>query len=236
MPDQKEIQPPRDSPSDSIRDLIEAIIGLLPRSSLLNYAANKLIPSARALRVQSFYHETAAMLNQLDRSQRNRVEELRGNEAFQSLLLQSYLTVVQTHQEEKLEAVRNVLLNSAAGTNLAFDIQSMFLNMLHQYTPTHLKLLSIMDNPRKYFEDLGIDVATITQTEKFGRTHLMIVALLPDYGEEGDIYLKMCSDLHASELIPRNQIDMERFEALEGQLTNLGKRFMRFVLTPPQTD
>lgn len=236
MPNEKEIQPPRDSFSDDTRDSIEALIGLLPGSSFIIYWANQLKPSARTLAVQNFYHDLADAINQLLQSQSNCVEELRDNDEFQSLLLQSYLTVVQTHQQEKLEAVRNVLLNSAVGTNLAFDTQAMFLNMLHQYTPTHLKLLSIMDNPRKQFEDLGIDVASITRTEKFGRTHLMMVALLPDYSEEGEVYLKMCTDLHAAGLIPRNQVHFEQFVALEGQLTNLGKRFVRFVLNPPRTD
>jgi hypothetical protein len=68
-------------------------------------------------------------------------ESLTKNEAFVSALVQATQGAMKTHQQEKLEALRNAILNVAAGTGPSDDLQTMFLNMVDIFTPKHLQVL-----------------------------------------------------------------------------------------------
>lgn len=63
-------------------------------------------------------------------------------------VLQATQIALRTHQEEKLEALRNAVVNSTSGQVLEDDVRAVFLNLVDTFTPTHLRIL-------KYFQDRG---------------------------------------------------------------------------------
>jgi len=75
-----------------------------------------------------------------------KLESLGENPAFVTTVLQATQIAVRTHQEEKLEALRNAVVNSASDEVLEEDIRVVFLNLVDTFTPTHLHIL-------KYFQD-----------------------------------------------------------------------------------
>jgi hypothetical protein len=75
-----------------------------------------------------------------------RLESLGENPAFVTTVLQATQIALRTHQEEKLEALRNAVVNSTSGQVLEDDIRAVFLNLIDAFTPTHLRIL-------KYFQD-----------------------------------------------------------------------------------
>lgn len=70
-----------------------------------------------------------------------RFEELATNEQFASATVQATQAVLRTHQEEKVEALQNAVLNVAAGSAPNEDLQSIFLNWVDRLTALHLRLL-----------------------------------------------------------------------------------------------
>jgi hypothetical protein len=56
---------------------------------------------------------------------------------------------VRTHQQEKLDALRNAVLNVAAGTAPGDDLQLMFLGFVDAFTPLHLRMLKFLQHPDK---------------------------------------------------------------------------------------
>jgi hypothetical protein len=72
-------------------------------------------------------------------------ERLANDEAFASAFSQATEAALRTHQSEKLQALRNALLNVAAGTAPNGDVQSLFLTFVDSFTPTHIQILALFN-------------------------------------------------------------------------------------------
>jgi len=59
-----------------------------------------------------------------------RIDNLKDNEQFISVLLYATNIAMRTHQKEKIEALRNAVINSATDLPLEDDIQFIFLNLI----------------------------------------------------------------------------------------------------------
>ena len=92
-----------------------------------------------------------------------KIENLAQNEIFISTLLYATPVAMRTHQKEKLEALRNAVINSALSPSIDENLQWMFLNLIDRYTPLHLHILELLDNPRKYGEKIGIEYSEENQ-------------------------------------------------------------------------
>ncbi len=83
---------------------------------------------------------------------------LESNEQFISAVLQTTVLAVKTHQEEKLEAFRNAVLNSVLpGAPDEYE-QMTFLRYVDELTPLHVQLLSFWADPRGWFAANGRQV------------------------------------------------------------------------------
>lgn len=83
------------------------------------------------------------------------VDSMRNDPAFVTTALQATQIALRTHQEEKLEALRSAVVNSAIGTAPQDDLRAVFLNLVDAFTPTHLQIL-------KFFQNRGsLDSATL---------------------------------------------------------------------------
>jgi hypothetical protein len=79
-----------------------------------------------------------------------RFDNLSQNEQFVSATAQATQAALRTHQQEKLDALRNAVLNVAAGTAPAEDKQWLFLHLVDQLSALHLRLLAFAKAPAKY--------------------------------------------------------------------------------------
>jgi hypothetical protein len=76
-----------------------------------------------------------------------RLDTLADNEQFVSATLQATQAALRTHQQEKLEALRNAVLNSAAKREPHDDYQTVFLALVDRFSPAHLRLLKSFRSP-----------------------------------------------------------------------------------------
>jgi hypothetical protein len=60
---------------------------------------------------------------------------------FQTTFMQACQIAVRTHKEQKLEALRNIVLNSSIPTSLEDDVLAMFLNWIDGFTALHISTL-----------------------------------------------------------------------------------------------
>jgi hypothetical protein len=61
-----------------------------------------------------------------------------------------------TQQAEKIEALRNAVLNSAAPVHPDADNQAIIMNLIDRFTPSHMRLLALWDNPPTWFSSNNI--------------------------------------------------------------------------------
>ena len=75
------------------------------------------------------------------------LEALRDNEQFVSVVMQATQIAVRTHQQEKLEMLRNAVLNVATGKSTDESLQTMFLNFVDVFTEWHVRMLRFAQAP-----------------------------------------------------------------------------------------
>lgn len=97
----------------------------------------------RGKRLNDWCEELRLRLNELSQKVDGLTPEtLATNDAFVSAFAQATQAALKSHQIEKLEALRNAVLNVAAGSAPDEDLQSIFLNLIDSFTPLHLRLLT----------------------------------------------------------------------------------------------
>jgi hypothetical protein len=118
--------------------------------------------------------------------------ELLDNDQFTSMLLQAIPMLIRSHQEEKRETLRNVVLNSTLPGAPEDDLQYMILSVVDSLTPTHILYLKLLSDPR------GTVIA------KRGRLDLDD----PDLGSPGGTFRALYPDLtNKQDLIQRVEQD-----------------------------
>jgi hypothetical protein len=95
--------------------------------------------------------------------------KLSENAAFVSAVLQATQIAGRTHQEKKLEALRNAVLNVAAGSAPEDDIQSMFLDAVDSLTASHVRFLSALAKARVAPEAQQLMDAVVIRAREEGR-------------------------------------------------------------------
>lgn len=82
-----------------------------------------------------------------------KIENLSDNEIFITTVMHATQVAIRNHQREKLEALRNAVISSALGVHVDQDMQQMFLEFIDGLTPSPLRVLSFLDDPRAIFQN-----------------------------------------------------------------------------------
>jgi len=158
-------------------------------------------------------------------------EKLASNEAFVTVAMQASQIAIRNHQHAKLDALRNAVLNAALPNPPQEDEQMIFLRLIDQLTPWHLRVLAVLDNPQTWMQ------RNQTQNPGWGMGGVSTVLehCLPDLRGQRDIYEQIVRDLQADGLIGQGQflnLTMTGGGMMESRTTARGKRFSAFISTP----
>lgn len=75
------------------------------------------------------------------------LESLVGNDLCTDAVVMATRTIEHTHQAEKIQALRNAVLNSVAPGAPDADTQTIMLTQVDRFTPSHLRLVTLWDDP-----------------------------------------------------------------------------------------
>lgn len=99
-------------------------------------------------RRDEWFKELADGLDQLEKKVDGfEVEKLAGNEEFVSAVIQATRIAVASHQREKLEIIRNAVLNVALSKSADEEKQIVFLHLIDTFSITHFEILRLFANP-----------------------------------------------------------------------------------------
>jgi hypothetical protein len=87
------------------------------------------------------------------------IESLSKNDDFITMLLEASHLAVRTHQKEKIESLRNAVLNAALEIPEE-HAQAILLQFLAVATPWHLRVLAFYQSPEGYLEKAGTKLST----------------------------------------------------------------------------
>jgi hypothetical protein len=156
-------------------------------------------------------------------------DELLSSDQFITAALHATQTALKNHQKEKLEALRNSLLNVARGTSLDEDLQMVFLRYIDELTPWHLRLLGYFQDPAAIWERYQTKNPNIVITSiKAG-----VLIGFPQLNKDKELYQQLVSDLKARGLLVSFEDGlMSPTGAMMSRTSDLGNRFMAFIRSP----
>jgi hypothetical protein len=177
-------------------------------------------------RLAAWRHEITEVVNDLARRYNNLAED----ELFLDAFIAASRIALSTHQREKIDALRNALVNSVGPDAPGADEQARFFQMVDEFTAGHLLLLGRFDqNP-------GTDsqVNERQRVNASGSWGHALDAVVPEFAGRGDIRDLLIADLVRHHLIDGPPQDRQHVLSLNdeyffGHTTELGKRFLRFI-------
>jgi hypothetical protein len=168
----------------------------------------------RNKRVSDWLEELRIRFNELSQKVAGLTpERLAQDEAFQSAFAHATQAAMRTHQQEKLDALRNAVLNVAIGNAPSDDLQLVFLNFVDSFTPTHLKILTLFDS-----KDLS-------GRNNFAKQQDITDHAIVDLRDRG-----LLRDTRA--YLSQNRDSGDPLINLGWEVTNLGKQFLAFIKSP----
>ncbi|NTV80893.1 MAG: hypothetical protein HGA24_05660 [Candidatus Aminicenantes bacterium] len=151
------------------------------------------------------------------------------SDQFVTATLHATQTALKNHQIEKLEALRNAVLNASIGANLDEDLQMVFLRYIDELTPWHLRVLAYFHDPEAVWKKLQ----ATTPNRIIGSIKEGVFLEFPELNKDRYLYQQLVADLKARGLLDAFE---DGFMSLTGALTSrtsdLGKRFVAFIQSP----
>ncbi|MEI7857181.1 MAG: hypothetical protein WCH85_06735 [Methanomicrobiales archaeon] len=163
-----------------------------------------------------------------------KIENLTKNENFISTLFYATQIAMRTHQQEKLEALKNAVINSISMPTVDENLQLIFLNLIDRYTPWHLKLLQFADNPRKYGESHGVKYQGWTIGGSLGT---VIEVTFLELKQKEEFYEQIVKEMISNGLLKQGSYlnaMMTEDGMFASRTTDMGKLFLQFISISPE--
>ncbi len=175
--------PPEQGVADIVAGTTRGIVGAVPCVGSLVAEALEFLWSPLRKRQEDWFLRLWLAVRELQARDVLPVDEtLAANQAFVSAVAHAGRLAARTHQEEKREALRNAVLNVAAGSALGDDIQAMFLDAVDSLTPSHVRFLSVLGKALVTPEAQSVVDAVVAKSRENGR--LAAVNGAPSFARE----------------------------------------------------
>ena len=165
------------------------------------------------------------------------IEALFQNELFITTLLQAIQIAIRSHQQEKLEALRNAVMNTALATEPKEDMQLMFLNWIDTLTSWHIRILRLLHS--KEFQEY--QQSQLNSGSRANNLFELIKRYNEQYINDNTnashyFFEQVYQDLLNKKLI-NNQFQGGGFSSglpFSPQITEMGQFFFAFIESPLQ--
>ena len=199
-----------------------------PLQVILNDLAGRRLEDRRT----AWLNDLAAKLNSLE-DQIGDVAKLTSEDAFMDALTTAAQIADRTSRADKLQALRNAVVNSVMPSAPDLDAQQLLFELIDRLTPTHVRMLNFFADRPGWFERHGlarpISVSGIDTVE----------AGFPELAGRGDLINRYSDALAVAGLIDQ-PVSGGQYLATNGlaarlrspKLTPLGREFLAFVGDP----
>ncbi|MFZ2055026.1 MAG: hypothetical protein WAU81_12635 [Candidatus Aminicenantales bacterium] len=223
----------KDKPSISKGDIAHAAAkGMLSEIPLAGGLAseifNLVIAPPLAKRRYKWMESIAEGLKDLEsKIEGFKIENLVGNDSFITTVMHASQTALRNHQEEKLNALRNAVLNAATPNAPDEDLQLMFLTFVDTLTSWHIKILKYFDDPIRWGKEHNIKFREL----EFGAPAHALENAFPELKGERDFYDLIIRDLYSMGLMSIESLHttMTNQGIFASRTTDIGKKFIAFI-------
>lgn len=181
-------------------------------------------------RMAQWLEELAAAVDELqEEHDRLTFEDLAGDPVFADAVINASRAAQATHAQEKLDALRNGVLNSTGPGAPDVDLQARFFRLVEQFTAAHLTMLRFLADPVAWFDQRNLDKPNIMAG---GRGHILELGV-PEFSGQRAWYDLLAGDLQSAGLAnPNLHTVMTGSGVWAPGVTALGVEFLAFVSDP----
>lgn len=176
----------------------------------------------------------AERLGKLEQDGRVIIAELRDNDEFVSTVMQASQLAVRNHRQEKIDALRNAVLNTALEQAPEDSKRELFLRWIDELGVWHLRLLALLADPPGWFERNGKKIPEFAISSSL---HQVIEAGMPELARDRgfiEVVAKDLDDRHLASSASFMTVMTPR-GAVEKRTSDLGDAFLRFITEPGET-
>lgn len=219
--------PPKTSKADVALTISKALVAVIPLAGGSLATLSELLEWPISRRRQLWMEELAQAVSELQQRIEELARPLAENEAFVTAALQATQIALRTHQQEKLDALRNAVKNSALKQAPDDNRQLMFLRFVDEFTPLHLRVLAIFDNPAECVAETGRRFQV-----SMGSLGTVIVHCVPELVREDELSSQIFRDLQNRGLLMQGMAlngAMSQQGLLTRRTSSLGREFLKFI-------
>lgn len=224
--------PPREDPGENAFAAgFRALVSLLPGGGPLGEAFQWFVKPGYDRRLKIWFDITAReVIDHRRRINQNEadLQRLQTDERFLSTLVTAARIAGATHSQEKLEALRNAVVNVAVGIDVDEIERQLFLRYVDEFTELHLRILSfgaISPKPSEFGAWGEVDALVRT----------VLVSAFPELSANEVLCQILWDDLSDRGLVfPAGHNERIRTGTWRHQwTTHHGDRFLAFISLPP---
>jgi len=148
-----------------------------------------------------------------------KLEDLQSDQQFVSAVMHASQVALRTHQEGKLDALRNAIVNIAQGQAPEDTLQHIFLDLVDSFTELHLRILKIFQKPLSPPNIL------------MGNLSLVLEHIIPELRGHDELYDQIWKDLYSRGLVNTDGLNgiMSVHGLTQKRTSSLGDSFIRFI-------
>lgn len=210
---------------DTLVDSFKVVASLVPVfGAPVVELMNMLVTPKLQLRRDTWFQELGERVKKLEEEGKINYEDLQKDDVFIDISMKATEVALKTHQEEKLNALRNALINTSLNYPLIdISLKQIFINYVDVFTVWHIKLLELFNNPKKH-EHQFQHIFSSSLTE-------IIEGVYPELKGKSEFYRSICKDLYSKDLINTESVSamMTKEGLLARRVTNMGYQFLQFI-------
>ena len=154
------------------------------------------------------------------------LEDLPNDPLFMDALVTSVRIADRTSREEKLDLLRNAVVNSVMRGAPDADLQMVFFRWIDEFTVSHLQLLILANSPTDWYKSHDIPMVSDSTTVR----QEMVERAMPWFAGKREVIEVVERDLIQANLIHSGILVPFTGDVIyESLTTEVGKRFVAFI-------
>ncbi|MFH5832360.1 hypothetical protein [Halalkalibaculum sp. DA384] len=188
--------------SEAIDKTAKVISSLIPGGGSVYETFRALVTPLHEKKQKEWQKDVIKRLAKLEQEEKIDLEELQNDEEFNAIITRATVLTLQNHQKEKLDALRNVVINSAIDDEIDFDLKHYFLLFIDQISPLHILLLKIFKDPGSYASKRGVEIGNMMATSAMST----LKKIQPDLEEKEQLVELAWDDLSDMKLVTTDSL------------------------------
>lgn len=230
----QEIEPPLDNGEGRDMTVVKIALNFVPvvGGSLAELVGH--LHDNVAKRQEAWAVQVSDAINELSRRSNLTVDQLLRDEAFVSFVLQATPIALRTHRTEKVRALKSALVSVGAAVGIDEDVASQFLRYIDELTPSHLRILQVVQDSSEQFScvttmERAIErLGPVVSHAPVGGLRLILRTYLHDLNARGLVNASDLQELPEFES-RAGYLMVEESDRTPLQVTELGRSFLCFI-------